>query len=268
MIELKENQLFDTGRNSSKGNQYKFRVNNAWYKADYMGYEGLSEYIISKLLKFSDLEDNEYVDYSLETIKYNDIVFNGCKSIDFTDGWTLITLERLFKTYYGQSLNQIIYSTDDHEERLQTIVGMTERITGIEGFGIYMNKLMTIDALFLNEDRHTHNIALLTDNADHYKLAPIFDNGAGLMSDYTMDYPLNRDPLTMIDKVKPKTFCDSFLEQLEISEKLYGQHLRFDFKYNDVKKVIANADIYPNEVTTRVTDIIMHMRKTYTYLFT
>jgi hypothetical protein len=232
-----------------------------------MGYEGLSEYVISKLLAFSNLEDNEYVDYSLETIKYKDKIFNGCKSIDFTDGWTLITLERLFMIYYGQSLNQIIYSTEDHTERLRTLVDLTERTTGIDGFGIYMNKLLTVDALFLNEDRHTHNIALLTDNKGHFKLAPIFDNGAGLLSDYSLDYPLNKDSLTMIDDVKPKTFCDSFLEQLEISEKLYGQHVRFDFKYNDVKKLVDSADIYNNEVTTRITDIIMHMRKTYSYLF-
>ena len=36
-----------------------------------------------------------------------------------------------------------------------------ERITGLKDFGIYLNKLLTIDALFVNEDRHMHNIAVL-----------------------------------------------------------------------------------------------------------
>ena len=34
-------------------------------------------------------------------------------------------------------------------------------MTGLQNFGVYMNKLLTIDAFFLNEDRHMHNIAVL-----------------------------------------------------------------------------------------------------------
>lgn len=34
-----------------------------------------------------------------------------------------------------------------------------ERMTGLKNFGVYLHKLFTIDAVFLNEDRHTHNIA-------------------------------------------------------------------------------------------------------------
>ena len=53
--------------------------------------------------------------------------------------------------------------------------------------GVYMNKLLTIDALFLNEDRHTHNIAVLMNGKGDYAYCPIFDNGAGLLADTTMD---------------------------------------------------------------------------------
>ena len=41
------------------------------------------------------------------------------------------------------------------------LVEQIERITGLKEFGKYMNKLFTLDALILNEDRHTHNIAVL-----------------------------------------------------------------------------------------------------------
>lgn len=33
-------------RQSSKGNQLKWENKGVWYKADYTGYEGLSEYLI------------------------------------------------------------------------------------------------------------------------------------------------------------------------------------------------------------------------------
>ena len=55
-----------------------------------------------------------------------------------------------------------------------------------ENNGIYMNKLLTIDAFFLNEDRHTHNIAVLMNGKGDYVYCPIFDNGAGLLADTTI----------------------------------------------------------------------------------
>ena len=45
-----------------------------------------------------------------------------------------------------------MYRIPDHEERLRFLVQQVERITGLQNFGVYMNKLLTIDAFFLNED--------------------------------------------------------------------------------------------------------------------
>ena len=45
-----------------------------------------------------------------------------------------------------------------------------ERITGLKDFGIYLNKLLTIDALFVNEDRHMHNIAVLMNQKGDFAL--------------------------------------------------------------------------------------------------
>ena len=77
---------------------------------------------------------------------------------------------------------------------------------------MYMNKLLTVDALFLNEDRHTHNIAVLMNDKRQFRLCPIFDNGGALLSDTSMDYPLGRDVFELIERAKPKTICDSFEE--------------------------------------------------------
>ena len=61
MIELFERDKTEINRKSSKGNQLKWERDNTWYKADYTGYEGLSEYVISHLLKKSTLAESEYL---------------------------------------------------------------------------------------------------------------------------------------------------------------------------------------------------------------
>ena len=182
MIELFEQNIRKNDRQSSKGNQLKWENEGIWYKADYTGYEGLSEYMISHLLKKSTLTENEFVGYDLEKIKYGTVIYNGVKSKNFlSEDWQIITLERLFKNFFGESLYKALYRIPEHEERLPFLVQQAERMTGLQNFGIYMNKLLTIDAFFLNEDRHTHNIAVLMNGKVDYAYCPIFDNGAGLL---------------------------------------------------------------------------------------
>ena len=54
-----EQNIRTNDRQSSKGNQLKWENEGIWYKADYTGYEGLVEYMISHLLKKSSLAENE-----------------------------------------------------------------------------------------------------------------------------------------------------------------------------------------------------------------
>ena len=100
MIELFEQNERKADRQSSKGNQLKWENNGIWYKADCTGYEGLAEYMISHLLKFSSLQKDEFVLYDYERIKYKNIFYNGVKSNNFLyDDWQIITLERLFYNF-------------------------------------------------------------------------------------------------------------------------------------------------------------------------
>lgn len=266
MIELFEKDIKQDDRQSSKGNQLKWENNGIWYKTDYTGYEGLSEYVVSQLLKKSSLERIEFAEYYPEEIRYKTQIMNGCKSRDFSEGWQTITLERLFKNQYAMSLNRGIYSLENYEDRLKYLVEQAERITGIKEFGVYMAKLLTIDALFLNEDRHTHNISVLMKN-NKYRLCPIYDNGAALMSDTTMDYPLGCDLYNEIKNVKAKTFCDSFEEQLDASEKLYGRPLAFSWGEKDITACLEKAPMYSKEIKDRVKDILLEQRRKYRYLF-
>ncbi|SHN57775.1 hypothetical protein SAMN02745247_01788 [Butyrivibrio hungatei DSM 14810] len=268
MVELFEGDKKVNEWQSSKGNQLKWETGGKWYKADYTGYEGLSEYVISHLLARSSLKTNEFVMYELETIKYKRQTYNGVVSDDFKkDGYDLITLERLFKNTYNEGLNSIIYKTTDHEKRLETLVNMVERTTGLSGFGVYMQKILAIDALFLNEDRHTHNLAVLSDGGRKYELCPIFDNGAGLMSDTAVDYPLSADVYELLPEVEAKTFSQSFEEQLEIAEKLYGNNIYFLFTKRDVDEVLKSAENYDEQIRDRVREILYSQMNKYKYLF-
>jgi len=268
MVELFEQDVLTNDRQSSKGNQLKWKNAGNWYKADYVGYEGLAEYMISHLLQKSALRSEEYVIYEPEQIKYRETVYNGVKSADFVQsGWQIITLERLFKSFSGESLTQVIYRIKEPKERLRFIVNQTERITGLKDFGTYMNKLLTIDAFFLNEDRHMHNIAVLMNGEGAFRYCPIFDQGAGLLSDTSIDYPLSGDTVAYIKEVRAKSFCKDFDEQLDASEELYGSHLQFCFSKDEGKELLDKADIYPEDARKRVEEVILLQMKKYEYLF-
>lgn len=268
MITLFEQDIKTADRQSSKGNQLKWYRDDLWYKADYTGYEGLVEYTVSKLLKISSLKENEICLYDTVDIQYKRKNMLGCSSQNFLpNNWQLITLERLFHNHFSKSLSKTMYSLTSYEERIQYLVNRIIGLTGLTDFGSYMSKLITIDAFFLNEDRHTHNIAVLLDDSGNFHYCPIFDNGASLLSDTTLDYPLDEDTFTLIHEVKSKTFCRNFDEQLDIIKKLYGEQIKFHFTKQDIMNVLEEESLYPKEIKNRVMDILFYQYDKYRYLF-
>lgn len=268
MVELFEQNIRTNTRQSSKGNQLKWENEGIWYKADYTGYEGLAEYVISHLLKLTNLNEGEYVLYEPEQIKYKRQIYNGVRSRAFIDeDWQIITLERLFKNVYNESLTSVLWYMSDVKERLEFLVNAIKNITGLNNWGEYICRLFTIDAFFLNEDRHMHNIAVLMNGKGDYKYCPVFDNGAGLLSDTTMDYPMEQDIYQMISEVKSKSVSQNFDEQLDVAENLYGQNLQFLFTKKNVSDIVNNADMYPPEERKRVELIIYSQMNKYKYLF-
>lgn len=268
MVELFEQNIRTNTRQSSKGNQLKWENEGIWYKADYTGYEGLAEYVISHLLKLTNLNEGEYVLYEPEQIKYKRQIYNGVRSRAFIDeDWQIITLERLFKNVYNESLTSVLWHMSDVKERLEFLVNAIKNITGLNNWGEYICRLFTIDAFFLNEDRHMHNIAVLMNGKGEYKYCPVFDNGAGLLSDTTMDYPMGQDIYQMISEVKSKSVSQDFDEQLDVAENLYGQNLQFLFTKKNVSDIVNNADMYPLEERKRVELIIYSQMNKYKYLF-
>lgn len=137
----------------------------------------------------------------------------------------------------------------------------------VKNFGVYLSKLFTKDAFFLNEDRHMHNIAVLMNGEGEFAYCPIFDNGAALLSDTTMDYPMDGDIYEMMREVESKTISFDFDEQLDIAEALYGDNLKFTFTKKDVQELLDEAVIYTKEERDRIERVIYAQMHKYTYLF-
>ena len=65
------------------------------------------------------------------------------------------------------------------------------------------------------------------------------------------------------------TIFDDFEEQTEVSEKLYGMNLQFNFTKKDVEKLLDSeaASIYPFEVRERVKNVIYEQMRKYSIYF-
>ena len=64
---------------TSEGTQIKYRKGDYWYKEDNRGREGLTEYLVSHFLTFTDLQPEEYVLYEQGYINGE----RGCRSKNF-----------------------------------------------------------------------------------------------------------------------------------------------------------------------------------------
>ncbi len=267
IIDLTDIKKEKIENHTSKGNQPKWHIDNKWYKADHMGYEALAEYVVSELLKKSNLES--FVVYNLVEIKYDDKISVGCVSDNFRENYEmLIPIEKLHRQYLGKGLSVALSEKEGIADRINYTVNFIEKVTGIKNAGKYFATMLAVDAFFLNEDRHTNNIAVIrNEKTKKFRFAPIFDNGLSLLSD-TNDYTFDYDIYDNIKKVQAKPFDRSFDEQLNVVEELYGSQLEFYFKKSDVYRLIDELKaVYDEKTVQRVETILLQQMRKYQYLF-
>ena len=213
---------------SSKGNQEKWfdKDTNKWYKLDQFGYEALSETIISKLLEKSNVSDTtfSFAKYEMERLKVHGRERTGCSSDNFLKtGESIITLSHLFSRHLGSSLKTTLEKLPSDIKRIKYLAEVTAEYTGLKYFPQYLTLLFEIDALFLNDDRHLNNIAIIEKDGK-FNYCPIFDNGAGLLSNIQFS-PMDIDPKGLIKEVAARPFNTSFTRQINTARALYGKQL-------------------------------------------
>ena len=223
---------------TSKGDQPKWKQSGNWYKADHMGYEALSEIIVSRLLTWSNADD--FVVYQPVFIHYNDKVIPGCSSHDFMrKDEMLIPFERLHRA-----------------------------VTNLTGVGAYLTAILELDCLTLNEDRHTNNLAVLrNEETKEFRLCPIFDNGLSLLSDLN-DYPLTDDLYTCIERVQAKPFDSDHVEQVTAAEQLYGRQLTFRISHEELRSELnLLSEAYSPDILQRAERVLLEQKRKHSWLF-
>ena len=268
-IDLNNVSLIDTKATSSKGNQLKWLVRNNWYKADHMGYEGLCEVIVSKLLEKSNI--GNFVSYEPIRILFDGREFNGCYSKNFRQkNESLITLEYLSKQWLANSFAKELTHYPDVKDKIMHTVAFIEKVTKLKKVGEYLTTMLELDAFFLNEDRHTNNIAfILNDDTGEYRFCPYFDFGLSLLADTTEDYPMGEDIFQLITKIHVKPFDRDFDIQLDAAQELYGNHLELLFTNQDIEKAFDEvSEYYSDEIIIRAKELLYHQKHKYLYMFT
>lgn len=251
---------------TSKGDQPKWQLDGKWYKADHMGYEALAEVLISRLLKWSNVPD--FAEYAPILIQYQGKETPGCASKNFRrKNEMLVPFERLHRAYKGQGLAAFLGGISEPQERIRYTVDFIEQTTGLTGVGEYLTFLLELDSFFLNEDRHTNNLAVIrNEKSKEFRLCPVFDNGLALLSDLN-DYPLDEDVYDCIRRVRAKPFDSDFEAQVEDAEALYGMQLKFSFTQKAVAKELEFAkELYGEGIHRRVERVLLEqMRKWQVY---
>lgn len=270
-IEIHTEQIQTGEAHSSKGNQLKWEQDGWWYKADAFGYESLAEVVVSHLLQKSNI--TESVMYEPVMIRYKGAEYRGCRSRNFRgEKEELIPLERLARSYTGFGLARQMAHMAEVKERIRFAEELVRNVTGLDGFGIYLTKMLEIDAFFLNEDRHTNNIALLYDReCREYRFCPFFDMGLSLFSDTREAYPSALGYEECRNKITAKPFHRDFDEQLDAANELYGCYLKFDFPANSIvanlRDLETDGGIYTREELERVYEVLRYQARKYSYMF-
>lgn len=266
---IMEQELTSFGKGyTSKGNQMKWCQNEAWYKADGFGYESLAESVVSRLLRCSTI--GNFVSYEPVRIRYGEKEYRGCRSLNFKkEQEEIITLERLSRQYTGFGLAKELGRIADVKQRIQYTVELVETITGLENFGQYLCQMIEMDAFFLNEDRHTNNMAVLYDVGNgEYRLCPFFDMGLSLFADTKEAYPINQDYEMCRKKIVAKPFCRDFDEQLDAVNELYGYQLHFHRTLGELLQELNDLqEDYDAEEWKRVEETLRNQARKYQYMF-
>ena len=260
-----------TAYTSSKGNQEKWYDNSTdtWYILDQFGYEALTETLVSVLLENSNIETEtafRFVRYRMEKLSVRGIVRNGCVSRNFLKpGQSLITVNRLLSSYLGIPLKQKLMRLSSDRKRIAYMAEATADYTGLAEFPRYLTLLFEVDALFCNDDRHLNNIAVIEQN-ESYDYCPIFDNGAGLLSN-TQLYQMDIMPKALLSVLKARPLGTTFNRQMNTARSLYGMQLMMPILSDrDIRYALAPLlQYYPERdrgyIADRVTACILTRQK-------
>ncbi|MDD6568518.1 MAG: hypothetical protein PUF01_06730 [Eubacteriales bacterium] len=254
---------------SSKGNQEKWLDNGIWYKLDQFGYEALAEAVTSEILKKSNIENENnfsFVRYKIEKVNIHNVDRIACTSENFLrQNQAIITLNKLLSNNLKISLTDKIGRLTSDKKRIQYLVDATKDITGLADFDKYLTLLFEIDSMIMNDDRHLNNIAVLEKDGK-FDYCPIFDNGAGLLSN-TQIYRMDIEPKGIMKTMVASPFLMTFNREVKTVYSLYGEVLKIPkFTKSEIEEIVNEfLEFYPERdraiIKERVIQCIIERQK-------
>lgn len=204
---------------SSKGTQPKYFDGGYWYKVNRLGYEGLAETLVTKVLECSSIKD--YVIYEACTINGK----TGCRSQSFLkENESFLSFQRIYEIYNGGNLTDRIRRISSVSERIRFVCDFIREYTGAD-CGNYLSQILTLDMLTLNTDRHFNNLGIVMDaKKNSCRPAPVFDNGNSLLSDW------DRFDAETIEGNLDRVVGQPFAANLEVQAQAAGFGLKVDYK--------------------------------------
>ena len=151
------------------------------------------------------------------------------------------------------------------KKRIEYLAEATAEYTGLKHFPEYLTLLFEIDTLICNDDRHLNNIAVIERNGK-YDYCPIFDNGAGLLSN-TQISRMDIEPSALISVLRAQPIDTTFTRQMKTARNLYESQLYLPkLTAREIREILDPALSYYAQrdrsiIADRVIDCILIRQK-------
>lgn len=140
------------------------------------------------------------------------------------DGEELVSFYRIFK-YFGYN-NDAIVRNQTVCKRIQWVIDRFKEFSGLD-VSDYINRLIILDFLIGNEDRHLNNFGIIVNrDSGEFREAPIFDNGLSLL-EHDRRY-LGAPFQFSLKKMDGKPFCKSLKRAYEESRQMFPEVPKLD----------------------------------------
>lgn len=246
---------------SSKGNQHKFYINGYWVKLDNENCsEGLAEEFVSKFEGV--LLDFPYVEYKTDLFSLNGCIYNGCYCLNMYNDINVVfhSLRHILRSN-GVPIN-IFIREEDVSRNIQNVVIEVNKLTGAD-ISSYLFRLLFLDALILNEDRHYMNLGVCC-KGSQYSQALCFDNGSSLFCTnwtYRRDKSFGENMESA--KCVARPFSKFYDKQVEACIRLGAEPLRIYKKGLDLLMTSYYNPLYSNKMNDLVKAVLSNRLEYY-----
>lgn len=193
-----------------------------WYKEDLRGGEALAEVLVSTFLrscKYLNFED--FVPYDFKYTSVDSFDLRTCVSPNFLQkGEQFISFKDLLFLVHPPTEDLV-----DFNSKLNFIDSVFQQTVG-QSFRFELLRLLALDVMFRNTDRHLSNFGIILAPNGSIRFAPIFDNGLALGVSEGAYFDLDNLIKGFGYKIKPYELAVSTL-----SPYITPSYFQFDVRY-------------------------------------